>query len=129
MSTIRVNKDFGTCIQVQRDTNSLQMLVINNHVKARSATSKTYSLDGDGNITNYIAFYVVTKYEKILLQHKKSELLVMFPSLSKVHVFTLEVATRAFISLLNHCNLNNFRASVYPYTSTKILDYRYCTCI
>ena len=52
-----------------------------------------------------------------------SQLLVMFPSLSKV--FILEVATRAFISLLNHHNLNNFRASVYPYTGTKILVYRY----
>ena len=72
------------------------------------------SLEGDGNITNAIAFYVAEKYEKILPQHKTSELLVMFPSLSKV--FALEVAARSFISLLNH---RNFRASVYPYTGTE----------
>ena len=106
---------------------SLQMLLFDNHVKAQSATSKTNSLNGDGNITNDIAFICCSKFLKILPQHKTSELLVMFPSLSKV--FALEVVTRAFVSLLNHRNLNNFRASVYPYTGTKILVYRYISCI
>ena len=51
----------------------------------------------------------------------------MFPSLSIVSA--LEVATRAFISLLNQRIWNDFCASVYPYTGTKIPVYMYCTCI